>query len=166
MNYYLNSSLYYSYLMNNYHFIPTLSKYFWLARSKNNTLLKLIINDNNTNLLIQNKIIKYYQQTNKFEGNTFINSSLYLNGKINNKDITIKESVKYEQYDESNNLYLRYLLDSNIDKKYNKIMIDNEYDNNFNIDNLWHYFSNDTIKTLNKINALIKKNKENIETLS
>ena len=152
--------------MNNYHFIPTLSKYFWLARSKNNTLLKLIINDNNTNLLIQNKIIKYYQQTNKFEGNTFINSSLYLNGKINNKDITIKESVKYEQYDESNNLYLRYLLDSNIDKKYNKIMIDNEYDNNFNIDNLWHYFSNDTIKTLNKINALIKKNKENIETLS
>ena len=88
------------------------------------------------------------------------------NGKINNKDITIKESVKYEQYDESNNLYLRYLLDSNIDKKYNKIMIDNEYDNNFNIDNLWHYFSNDTIKTLNKINALIKKNKENIETLS
>ncbi len=95
--------------MNNYHFIPTLSKYFWLARSKNNTLLKLIINDNNTNLLIQNKIIKYYQQTNKFEGNTFINSSLYLNGKINNKDITIKESVKYEQYDESNNLYLRYL---------------------------------------------------------
>jgi len=152
--------------MNNYHFIPTLSKYFWLARSKNNTLLKLIINDNNTNLLIQNKIIKYYQQTNKFEGNTFINSSLYLNGKINNKDITIKESVKYEQYDESNNLYLRYLLDSNIDKKYNKIMIDNEYDNNFNIDNLWHYFSNDTINTLNKINALIKKNKENIETLS
>jgi len=61
---------------------------------------------------------------------------------------------------------LRYLLDSNIDKKYNKIMIDNEYDNNFNIDNLWHYFSNDTINTLNKINALIKKNKENIETLS
>jgi len=152
--------------MNNYYFIPTLSKYFWLARSKNNTLLKLIINDNNTNLLIQNKIIKYYQQTNKFEGNTFISSSLYLNGKINNKDITIKESVKYEQYDKSNNLYLRYLLVSNIDKKYNKIMIDNEYDNNFNIDNLWHYFSNDTINTLNKINALIKKNKENIETLS
>ena len=154
--------------MNNYHFIPTLSKYFWLARSKNNTLLKLIINDNNTNLLIQNKIIKVYQQTNKFEGNTFISSSLYLNGKINNKDITIKESVKYEQYDKSNNLYLRYLLDSNIDKKYNKIMIDNEYeyDNNFNIDNLWHYFSNDTINMLNKINALIKENKENIETLS
>jgi len=45
-------------------------------------------------------------------------------------------------------------------------MIDNEYDYNFNIDNLWHYFSNDTINTLNKINALIKKNKENIETLS
>ncbi len=152
--------------MNNYHFIPTLSKYFWLSRSKNNTLFKLIIIDNNTNLLIQTKIIKYYQQTNKFEGNTFINSSLYLNGKINNKDITIKESVKYEQYDESNNLYLRYLLDSNIDKKYNKIMIDNEYDNNFNIDNLWHYFSNDTINTLNKIDALIKENKENIETLS
>jgi len=146
--------------------IPTLSKYFWLARSKNNTLLKLIINDNNTNLLIQNKIIKVYQQTNKFEGNTFINSSLYLNGKINNKDITIKESVKYEQYDESNKLYLRYLLDSNIDKKYNKIMIDNEYDNNFIIDNLWHYFSNDTINTLNEISALIKKNKDNIETLS
>ena len=152
--------------MNNYHFIPTLSKYFWLARSKNNTLLKLIINDNNTNLLIQNKIIKYYQQTNKFEGNTFINSSLYLNGKINNKDITIKERVKYKQYDESNKLYLRYLLDSNIDKKYNKIMIDNEYDNNFIIDNLWHYFSNDTINTLNEISALIKKNKDNIETLS
>jgi len=146
--------------------IPTLSKYFWLARSKNNTILKLIINDNNTNLLIQNKIIKVYQQTNKFEGNTFINSSLYLNGKINNKDITIKESVKYEQYNESNKLYLRYLLDSNIDKKYNKIMIDNEYDNNFIIDNLWHYFSNDTINTLNEINALIKKNKDNIETLS
>jgi len=61
---------------------------------------------------------------------------------------------------------LRYLLDCYIDKKYNKIMIDNEYDYNFNIDNLWHYFSNDTINTLNKINALIKKNKENIETLS
>jgi len=45
-------------------------------------------------------------------------------------------------------------------------MIDNKYDNNFNIDNLWQYFSNDTINTLNKINALIKKNKENIETLS
>ena len=152
--------------MNYYHFIPTLSKYFWLARSKNNTLLKLIINYNNTNLLIQNKIIKVYQQTDKCEGNTFINSTLDLNGKINNKDITIKESVKYQQYDRSNNLYLRYLLDSNIDKKYNKIMIDNEYDNNFNIDNLWYYFSNDTINTLNKINALIKKNKENIETLS
>jgi len=152
--------------MNNYYFIPTLSKYFWLARSKNNTLLQLIINNNNTNLSIQNKIIKVYQQTDKCEGNTFINSTLDLNGKINNRDIAIRESVKYQQYDRSNNLYLRYLLDCNIDNKYNKIMIDNEYDNSFIIDNLWHYFSNDTMNTLNEINELIKKNKENIETLS
>ena len=83
--------------MNNYHFIPTLSKYFWLSRSKNNTLLKLIINDNNTNLLIQTKIIKYYQQTNKFEGNTFINSSLYLNGKINNPHTDISVAIRILQ---------------------------------------------------------------------
>lgn len=153
--------------MNSYFFIPTLSKYFYLARNKNNAHLQLIINNDKTNLIIQNKIVKVYQQTDKCEGNTFIDSILNLNGKIDNKNVIIKKIVKYGNYDKTNNLYLRYLLDCNVDNKYNKIMFNNEYNetNNFIFDNLWYLFSNNTINVLNEINELIHRNKENIKNI-
>jgi len=164
-----------SYLIS-YLSIPSLSKYFWLLSNKYNEreyekMLKLDINDGPTDILINNSITHKYVQTDKCEGDTFITSILYLNGKFNNKDIIIKEKVDYKSYERTGNIYLKYILAIKISKNYtNKMLINKEYkiygdEETEIVDNFWYILPNTSANTLDEINQLIYKNKEYIEIL-
>lgn len=159
--------------------IPTLSKNFWLfSRSlinknlhSNEELLKLHITDGPTDILINNAISHKYFQTDKFEGDTFITSNFDLNGKINNKDIIIREKVDYKSYELTGNIYLKYELGCKINGKHaNKMLLNNEYkiyrdEDTDIVDNFWYILPTSSANTLEEINQLIYKNKDNIEIL-
>ncbi len=159
--------------------IPTLSKNFWLfSRSlinknlnSNEELLKLHITDCPNDILIKNTITHKYFQTDKCEGDTFITSILDLNGKINNKDIIIREKVDYKCFERTGNIYLKYELGCKINGNYtNKMLLDNEYkiyrdEDTDIVDNFWYILPTSSANTLEEINQLIYKNKEYIEIL-
>lgn len=163
----------------NYMSIPTLSKNFWLfTRSLINKnfnqdleLLKLHITDGPIDILINNAITHKYFQTDKCEGDTFITSNLDLNGKINNKDIIIREKVDYKSYERTGNIYLKYELGCKINGKHtNKMLINNEYkiyrdEDTDIVNNFWYILPNTSADILEEINQLIYKNKDNIEIL-
>lgn len=87
-----------------------------------------------------------------------------VNGKINNKNIIVKEAVNYASHEWTGDVYFKYELICNVNKfsLENKYNIYDDIDNDIS-DNLWYNLPTSSENALEEISQLIYKNKEYIE---